>query len=94
MSTPPKAGPSFEPVPQLDLAAQYASIGAELRAAVERVMASQQFVLGREGAALEEEIAKLCGVSYGAGLPYAPAGYRLAMKCCCLRLRLWPQAAP
>jgi len=44
---------------QLDLSAQYAVISAEIRTAVERVMASQQFVLGREGAAFEEEIAKL-----------------------------------
>jgi dTDP-4-amino-4,6-dideoxygalactose transaminase len=76
------AGPSFEPVPQLDLAAQYASIGAELRAAVERVMASQQFVLGREGTALEEEIAKLCGVSYGAGLASGTDALILSLRAC------------
>src|SRR5712664_1151191 len=56
-----------EPVPQLDLSAQYAAIGGEIRTALERVMASQQFVLGREGAAFEEEIARLCGVAHGVG---------------------------
>ena len=42
-----------EPINQFDLSGQYAAIGAEVRAAVERVLASQQLVLGQEGAALE-----------------------------------------
>jgi len=75
-------GQSFEPVPQLDLAAQYASIGAEIRSAVERVMASQQFVLGREGAALEEEIAKLSGVSHGVGLASGTDALILSLRAC------------
>jgi dTDP-4-amino-4,6-dideoxygalactose transaminase len=82
MSTPSMHGQSFEPVPQLDLAAQYASIGAEIRAAVERVMASQQFVLGREGAALEEEIAKLSGVSHCVGLASGTDALILSLRAC------------
>jgi dTDP-4-amino-4,6-dideoxygalactose transaminase len=82
MSTPPIAGPSFEPVPQLDLAAQYASIRAEIRTAIERVMASQQFVLGREGAALEEEIAKLSGVAHGVGLASGTDALILSLRAC------------
>jgi dTDP-4-amino-4,6-dideoxygalactose transaminase len=82
MSTPPIAGPSFQPVPQLDLAAQYASIGAEIRTAVERVMASQQFVLGREGEALEEEIAKLSGVAHGVGLASGTDALILSLRAC------------
>jgi dTDP-4-amino-4,6-dideoxygalactose transaminase len=76
------AGPSFEPVPQLDLAAQYAAIGGEIRTAVERVMASQQFVLGREGTALEEEIAKLCGVAHGVGLASGTDALILSLRAC------------
>jgi dTDP-4-amino-4,6-dideoxygalactose transaminase len=76
------AGPSFEAVPQLDLAAQYASIGGEIRTAVERVMASQQFVLGGEGAALEEEIAKLSGVSHGVGLASGTDALILSLRAC------------
>jgi dTDP-4-amino-4,6-dideoxygalactose transaminase len=82
MSTPPIAGPSFEPVPQLDLAAQYASIGAEIRTAVERVMTSQQFVLGREGAALEEEIANLSGIAHGVGLASGTDALILSLRAC------------
>jgi dTDP-4-amino-4,6-dideoxygalactose transaminase len=82
MSSPSQPNPLLEPVPQLDLAAQYAAIGAEIRSAVERVLASQQFVLGREGAALEEEIAKLCGVAHGIGLASGTDALILALRAC------------
>jgi dTDP-4-amino-4,6-dideoxygalactose transaminase len=67
MNAHPQATSLFDAVPQLDLAAQYAAIGAEIRTAVERVLASQQFILGSEGAAFEQEIAQLCGVGHGVG---------------------------
>jgi dTDP-4-amino-4,6-dideoxygalactose transaminase len=73
---------SLEAVPQLDLTAQYASIGAEIREAVEGVMASQQFVLGREGAALEQEIARLCGVTHGVGVASGTDALILALRAC------------
>src|SRR5213082_866004 len=82
MTPQPKIASPFEPVPQLDLSAQYAAIGAEIRAAVERVMASQQFVLGREGAALEDEIAKLCGVTHGVGVASGTDALILALRAC------------
>jgi dTDP-4-amino-4,6-dideoxygalactose transaminase len=85
MSTPSQANPLAEPVPQLDLAAQYAAVGAEIRTAVERVMASQQFVLGREGAALEEEIARLCGVAHGVGVGSGTDALILALRACGVR---------
>ncbi len=55
MSSNPLAA-SYSPIPQFDLAGQFAAIGAEIREAVERVLSSQQFILGREGAALEEDV--------------------------------------
>jgi len=82
MSTHPHASPSFEPVPQLDLAAQYAAIGGEIRAAVEKILASQQFVLGPEGAALEQEIARLCGVAHGVGVGSGTDALVLALRAC------------
>src|SRR5882724_5583862 len=82
MTSQPKFTYPLEPVPQLDLSAQYAAIGAEIRTAVERVMSSQQFVLGREGAALEEEIAKLCGVTHGIGLASGTDALILALRAC------------
>jgi len=82
MSAHVPASTSLAAVPQFDLTAQYAAIGAEIRAAVERVMASQQFVLGREGAALEQEIAELCGVSHGVGVASGTDALILALRAC------------
>jgi dTDP-4-amino-4,6-dideoxygalactose transaminase len=82
MTSQPKIASPLEAVPQLDLSAQYAAIGAEIRTAVERVMASQQFVLGREGTALEEEIAKLCGVAHGVGVASGTDALILALRAC------------
>ncbi len=82
MTSHPQVPAPFEPIPQLDLAAQYATIGAEIRTAVEHVMASQQFILGREGAALEVEIAKLCGVTHGVGMASGTDALILALRAC------------
>jgi len=82
MSTNPQANPGVEAIPQFDLAPQYAAIGPEIRTAVERVLSSQQFVLGREGAALEEEIAALCGVSHGVGIASGTDALILALCAC------------
>src|SRR5215468_832711 len=82
MSPQIHAASLLEPVPQLDLAAQYAAIGSELRAAIERVLASQQFILGREGAALEAEIAQFTGVAHAAGLASGTDALILALRAC------------
>jgi dTDP-4-amino-4,6-dideoxygalactose transaminase len=74
-----------EPVPQIDLAAQYAAIGAEIRTAIDRVTASQQFVLGPEGAAFEQEIANLCGVAHGVGVGSGTDALVLALRACSVR---------
>ncbi len=70
------------PIPQLDLAAQYAAIGGEIREAVERVLASQHFVLGKEGAVLEQEIASLCQVPHGIALASGTDALILALRAC------------
>jgi dTDP-4-amino-4,6-dideoxygalactose transaminase len=82
MSAHPQTTSLLEPVPQLDLAAQYAAIGAEIRTAVERVLASQQFILGREGAALEQEIAQFCGTAHGIGVASGTDALILALRAC------------
>jgi len=82
MSTHPQTTSLLDPVPQLDLAAQYAAIGAEIRTAVEKVLASQQFILGREGAALEQEIAQFCGAAHGVGVASGTDALILALRAC------------
>jgi dTDP-4-amino-4,6-dideoxygalactose transaminase len=82
MNAHPQTTTLPEPVPHFDLAAQYAAIGAEIRTAVERVLASQQFILGREGAAFEQEIAQLCGVAHGVGVASGTDALILALRAC------------
>jgi dTDP-4-amino-4,6-dideoxygalactose transaminase len=80
MSSTKQPIPEFQPVPQMDLAAQYAAIGDQIRAAVTGVLASQQFVLGKEGATLEQEIAALCGARYGIGVASGTDALILALR--------------
>jgi dTDP-4-amino-4,6-dideoxygalactose transaminase len=54
-------------VPLLDLHAQYKTIKPEIDAAVERVFASQQFILGDEVAAFEQALAEYCGSRHAIG---------------------------
>jgi dTDP-4-amino-4,6-dideoxygalactose transaminase len=67
-------------VPILDLAAEQAEIGAELRAAIERVVASGHFILGPEGAALEREIAELSGVPHAVACNSGTDALHLALR--------------
>lgn len=85
MTSQPQISPQPDPVPQLDLAAQYAGIGSEIRTAIEKVLASQQFVLGPEGAALEKEIAKQCAVAHGVGVGSGTDALVLALRACGVR---------
>src|SRR5438552_17500844 len=55
-------------VPLLDLKSQYASLRGEIREALDRVMESQQFILGPEVEALEKEIADYCQCRYAVGV--------------------------
>ena len=64
----------------MDLCAQYLQIGGEIREAVNKVLASQHFVLGQEGAALEQEIAALCGVRHGIGVASGTDALILALR--------------
>lgn len=82
MNSPVPTAAPLEPINQFELAGQYAAVGPEIRAAVERVLASQQLVLGKEGAALEKELAAFCGVTYGVGLASGTDALILALRAC------------
>ncbi len=55
-------------VPTLDLRAQYARIREPVRAAIERVLESQRFILGPEVDAFERELAAYVGVHHAVGV--------------------------
>ena len=67
-------------VPLLDLQAQYATIKDKVRAAVDNVLESQRFILGAQVSALEEEIAKLCGVPFAVGVASGTDALLLSLK--------------
>ncbi len=52
----------------LDLKTQFAGIEQEVRAAMDRVLESQQFILGPEVEALEEKLAAYAGAAHGIGV--------------------------
>lgn len=67
-------------VPMLDLHAQYQSIRNEINSAIKSVLESQHFILGHQVAALEEEVARYCGRSFGIGVASGTDALTLAMS--------------
>lgn len=55
-------------VPLLDLKAQFETIESEVRLAIDKVLNSQQFILGPEVLGLEKEIARYSGTKYACGV--------------------------
>ena len=55
-------------IPLLDLKAQYATVREEVRAAIERVIESQHFILGPEVEAFEQEIAAYSQCDFAVGV--------------------------
>jgi dTDP-4-amino-4,6-dideoxygalactose transaminase len=51
----------------LDLGRQYATLRAEVLAAIERVCSSQHYILGEEVEAFEHELADFCGTAHAVG---------------------------
>src|ERR1035441_2099936 len=80
MTTP--ARPCPEAIPMLALRAQFDTIEPEIPEAIDDVLTAQQFVLGPQGAALEQEIAQTCGVRYGIGVASGTEALELALHAC------------
>lgn len=70
---------SLEPIPPLDLKAQWLSIKGEISAAINAVVESQQFILGPQVQALEEEIARYCGTKFAVGVASGTDALLLAL---------------
>jgi dTDP-4-amino-4,6-dideoxygalactose transaminase len=66
-------------VPLLDLKAQFAQIRAEVMPAIDKVCASQHFILGEQVRVLEEEVARYCTASYGVGVSSGTDALLLAL---------------
>jgi dTDP-4-amino-4,6-dideoxygalactose transaminase len=72
----------MEMIPMLDLRAQFESISAEIRTAVDEVFTSQKFILGPHGEALEDEIARSCGVRHAVGVASGTEALELGLHAC------------
>ena len=66
-------------IPILDLKAQYQSIKSEIDAAIAGVLASGQFVLGKDVAAFEEEFATHCGATHAIAVNSGTSALHLAL---------------
>ena len=71
---------SDDPIPMVDLAAQYARIRGELDAAVAEVVASAHFVRGPACRELEREFAAWCGAEAACGVANGTDALTLALK--------------
>jgi dTDP-4-amino-4,6-dideoxygalactose transaminase len=68
-----------QPIPLLDLRAEYHELKSEIDAAVGRVLESGQYILGNEVAGLEQEFASYCDVEYAIGVNSGTSALHLAL---------------
>ena len=67
-------------VPFLDLKRQYRGIKQEIDEAIQRVLESQQFILGQEVEEFERRMAKYCGVKHAVGVASGTDALLLSLK--------------
>jgi dTDP-3-amino-3,4,6-trideoxy-alpha-D-glucose transaminase len=68
------------PIPLFDTATPLAPLGPQLRAAVERVLASGRYILGPEVAAFEAEFAAYTGVAHAIGVANGTDAITIALR--------------
>ena len=74
-----RQSPPAMKVPLLDLTQQYEKIAAEVQAAIARVCASQQFILGPQVRELELRVARYTGCEHGIGVSSGTDALLLAL---------------
>jgi dTDP-4-amino-4,6-dideoxygalactose transaminase len=67
-------------VPLFDTSTPLASLRGELRAAIERVLDSERYILGPEVQAFERELADYCGTSHGVGVANGTDAITIALR--------------
>jgi dTDP-4-amino-4,6-dideoxygalactose transaminase len=75
----PDRSPHQDPIPLLDLRAQYAPLRDEILAAITRVCDSQRFIMGPEIDALEEELSSMLGVRHAVAVSSGTDALLLAL---------------
>ena len=69
-------------IPVFDLKRQTQQIKGEINKAVERVLNSGSYILGKEVLAFEEEFAKYCGAKYAVGVASGTDALKIALRAC------------
>ena len=69
-------------IPIVDVPAEYGEVGAEIEAAVLRVLRSGRYVLGPETEAFERELAGFVGTRHGVGVGSGTEALWLALRAC------------
>lgn len=72
-------------IPLMDLDAQYRAIQPEIDEAIQRVIKSSGFILGKEVEAFEHEFAAFVGSKHGVGVSSGTAALHLALLACGVR---------
>ncbi|HXF63306.1 MAG TPA: DegT/DnrJ/EryC1/StrS family aminotransferase, partial [Caldilineaceae bacterium] len=69
-----------DPIPLVDLKAQYAAIRPQVDAAIQRVLDSTNFIMGPEVKAFEEAFAAFCGAAHCVGVGSGTAALELVLR--------------
>ncbi|MDZ7262332.1 MAG: DegT/DnrJ/EryC1/StrS family aminotransferase [candidate division KSB1 bacterium] len=72
----------MQKVPFVDLKAQYTAIASEIDEAINRVLNSSSFILGKEVEQFESDFARYCGVNYGVAVNSGTSALHLALLAC------------
>src|SRR3989442_6314109 len=67
-------------VPFVDLKAQYRTIEGEVNEAIHRVVASADFILGKDVESFEREFAAFCEAEYGIGVDSGTSALELTLR--------------
>jgi dTDP-3-amino-3,4,6-trideoxy-alpha-D-glucose transaminase len=67
-------------VPLFDTSTPLAALRGELRAAIERVLDSERYILGPEVSAIEREFAAYCGTEHGVGVANGTDAITIALR--------------
>ncbi len=73
---------SGTPVPQVDILAGYREHEAQIRQAVDRVLASGWYILGQEVESFEDQFASHAGVAHGIGVASGTDAIEVALRAC------------
>jgi len=82
MNAPKESPKEISVVPFINLRAQYAGLRDEIRAAIDGVLESQQFVLGPNAEVLERDLAAYCDAKHGVALANGTDALTIALAAC------------